>query len=312
VQSFGEGQCSVANRILLIDDSRAIHGLVRAELAFDCMEFYGAFDGASGIASALDFHPDVILLDVEMPGMNGYDVCELLGVQPATAGIPVIFLSATAKPEDKVRGLNQGASDFIAKPFTGDELRARVRVALRHKFLLQLESRRAMRDALTGLWNRAYFDERLKSDIAAATRHGWPLSCIMIDIDHFKLINDTHGHPFGDRVIREVAAVMEQQLRREDSICRYGGEEFVVLCPGVAADGAHVLAERVRTAVAELIIKPSTERVAVTCSVGLSDLLASGSDGMVAAADAALYRAKNAGRNCVAGPSPALPAVCSE
>lgn len=300
----------MANRILLIDDSKAIHGLVRAELAFDCMEFFGAFDGASGITSAIECHPDVILLDVEMPGMNGYDVCELLGVQPSTAGIPVIFLSAAAQPEDKARGLNQGASDYIAKPFTGDELRARVRVALRHKFLLQLESKRAMRDALTGLWNRAYFDERLQSDIAAATRHDWPLSCIMIDIDHFKLINDTHGHLFGDRVIREVAAVMEQQLRREDSICRYGGEEFVVLCPGVAAEGAQVLAERLRNAVAGLILKPSIERVAVTCSVGLSDLVTCGSGGLVAAADAALYRAKHAGRNCVAGPGATVAALC--
>ncbi|HEX8342652.1 MAG TPA: diguanylate cyclase [Tepidisphaeraceae bacterium] len=284
-------------RVLLIDDTPALHRLVAAALEIDGIDLLSAYDGTSGIHAAKMHKPDVVLLDVSMPGLSGFEVCELLLVQPETAQIPVMFLSASANPDDRVRGLMYGASDYLTKPFYADELRARVRVALRYKALLELESRRAFRDGLTGLWNRAYLDHRLAADSAASARHGWPLSCVMIDIDHFKNINDTYGHSFGDDTLRAVADRINLASRCDDVPCRYGGEEFVVLCPGVGAADAARLAERIRTSVSGT---PLLADVRVTCSLGVAD--GSPDEGLLAAADRALYRAKHAGRDrvCVA------------
>jgi diguanylate cyclase (GGDEF)-like protein len=243
--------------------------------------------------------PDLILLDVEMPHLNGYDACELLGVQAETANIPIIFLSASASPADRARGLNMGAADFMAKPFFGDELRARIRVSMKHKFLLEVEAKRATRDWLTGLWNRAHFEERLAIEAAAAMRHKHALSCIMLDIDHFKSVNDTHGHVFGDTVICAVAHAIQQAARREDGVFRYGGEEFAILCPCVPVEGATHLAERIRVNVAQRTLPTAAEPISVTISLGLADERNGIGGDLVRAADAALYLAKRSGRNRV-------------
>jgi two-component system cell cycle response regulator len=291
----------LSHRVLLIDDSTAVRQLIAAELAADGLEVHTAADGPGGLILAREIRPDVILLDVQMPGMDGLEVCDLLQVQPETAAVPIIFLSGTADAADRARGLNQGAADYIAKPCDAEELRARVRVSLRYRKLLEMENRRAMRDGMTGLWNRAYMDERVGSEVAAAARHGFRLSCVMLDIDHFKAVNDRHGHPFGDQAIRAVAAVLERECRREDVPCRYGGEEFLVLCPGVDSDGAALLAERLRARVAEVRLTGADGRdVAFTCSFGTADLRAGGDvRQLVGDADAALYVAKRAGRNRV-------------
>ncbi|HEX8911201.1 MAG TPA: diguanylate cyclase [Humisphaera sp.] len=298
----------MGHRILIIDDSPVIHALVRAELSAEGIEVLGARDGQSGIMAAREHRPDLILLDVTMPGMDGYEVCELLQVQPETALTPVIFLSGTSTPQDRVRGLERGASDYMAKPFTGAELRARVRVSMRHKARLEMASRRAMRDGMTGLWNRAYLDDRLAAESAAADRHARPLSCLMVDVDHFKSINDRHGHPFGDEVIRRVAEALSAACRREDVACRYGGEEFAVLCPGVPASGAEVLGERVRREVEGLALDGPDGAVRVTASIGVAERRAgTPPTDLVSAADAALYDAKRGGRNrvCAARPTTA-------
>ena len=287
----------MAHRILLIDDSKAIHSQVRAELGPEGYELYSAYDGPGGIRAAMTLQPDIILLDLEMPGMNGHEVCELLGIQPETSRIPVMFLSAIAGPADRAMGLNQGATDYIAKPFTGDELRARIRVSLRYKFLVELETRRAMRDGMTGLWNRLYFETQLSALASTAQSQGHDLSCIMADVDHFKLLNDNYGHPFGDAVIRAVAETLQRCSRREDVVCRYGGEEFVVLCPGMSAHGARFLAELFRSEVAGLTFPSNTGTVGITCSLGVACLRDCNEMGIVAAADKALYRSKSRGRN---------------
>ncbi len=289
------------SKILIIDDDKSLHALVRAELLTEGFEIHSAFNGLAGMSLAKQVKPDLILLDVSMPELNGYDVCELIRIQVETANTPVIFLSATADPAERARGLNAGAVDFINKPFFGDELRARVRVSLRFKFLLDLETNRALRDGLTGAWNRAYFEDRLQSESAAVARHHYPLSCVMLDIDRFKLINDHYGHPFGDRVICSVVEALNRTCREEDIVCRYGGEEFVVLCPHVAEDGAHRLAERMREAVLEHRFETPSGNVTVTCSLGVADDRHGLGVELVSAADRALFVAKRSGRNRTCG-----------
>jgi diguanylate cyclase (GGDEF)-like protein len=296
----------VNQTVLLIDDSPALQALVKVALAADNLDVHGALNGVEGVEAAKRLAPDLILLDLEMPGPDGFEVCEMLASQPETIRIPVIFLSATSEPDLRARGLNAGACDFISKPFHGDELRARVRVALRYKALLEMESRRGMHDGLTGLWNRKYLDQRLIAELKSSQRHGHPLSCIMFDLDHFKALNDAHGHATGDAALRLIGELLPATARAEDVNCRYGGEEFAVLCPGVDADGAAALAERLRELIAQTPIPiaisageaPSLSKpLHITASFGVADR--SAGDDLLSAADAALYRAKRQGRNRV-------------
>jgi len=283
-------------QVLVIDDARDAHDLVANSLRNDEIEVRSAFDGVTGLRMAIEHPPDLILLDVNLPDVDGWDLCELLGVQEATCRTPVIFLTASVDGGSLIRGLDHGAWDYICKPVDPAELRARVRTAIRYGYYLQAEAKRAMVDALTGLWNRRYFDQRLAAELAGCERHGSVLSCIIADIDHFKKLNDVHGHAAGDDVIRVVAGVLRSGCRGEDVASRYGGEEFAILCPDVSGVGAAVLAERLRAAVAAAsLMIPGTH---VTCSFGVADYAGAGAD-LVSAADAALYRAKRAGRNRV-------------
>ncbi len=299
------------SQLLIIDDDKALHALIRAELEPEGFHVHSAFGGRDGVNVAKATRPDLILLDVDMPDMDGFSVCDLIRIQEETSNTPVLFLSSNADPSERARGLNAGAADFMAKPFFGDELRARVRVSLRYKLLLEMETKRATRDGLTGLWNRTYFNDRLRSETAGISRHRYPLSCVMLDIDTFKSINDTYGHPFGDEVIIRVAEALLKTCRAEDVICRYGGEEFVILCPHVPLGGAAQMAERVRAAVQACVLSGPRGLVPVTCSLGVADTRHGLGLDLVKAADAALYAAKRAGRNRVveaAAEGPALPA----
>ena len=245
--------------------------------------------------------PDVILLDVEMSDMNGFDVLRELKADPALHDIPVIFLSGTVDTKGKVRGLDLGAVDFITKPFDVTELKARLRSALRMQQLVRMLAQRAQLDGLTGLWNRAYFDEYLATEMAEADRHHRPLSLVLCDIDRFKQVNDTHGHPFGDIVLERFAHLLSNQ-RAGDVACRYGGEEFGIILPSTNSEEAAHVADRIREAL-QALRWDGLENVVITASFGVTDLLAvDGSltpENMVLAADRALYAAKDGGRNCV-------------
>ncbi|HEY7120874.1 MAG TPA: diguanylate cyclase [Tepidisphaeraceae bacterium] len=287
-------------KVLVIDDSVLIHNLVRARLEDEPVEMHFADGAAAGLRLAAALSPDLILLDVEMPDANGFDTCRRLKSDPATASTPVIFLTGVSSPEQKVQGLELGAVDYVTKPFDPAELRARVRAALRTKYLMDLLAKRALIDGLTGLWNRTCFEERLVSELSLARRSGdRPLACALIDLDHFKRINDTHGHPFGDEVLRTVGQLLQDCCRIEDVACRYGGEEFVLLLPNTNAERAMEMVERVRNAVA---VHPFTCRragVSVTCSAGVADnRKGRGGAAMLDLADKALYLAKEQGRNC--------------
>jgi two-component system, cell cycle response regulator len=292
-------------KVLLIDDSQAIHTLVRARLSSEPITVHSAFGGEEGLAMAKQLFPDLILLDVEMPQPDGFEVCRRLKSDEVTQGIPVVFLTGASSPDERIFGLELGAVDYVTKPFNPAELRARVRASLRTKYLMDLLAKKAQIDGLTGLWNRAHLEERLKQEQSLARRSGHPLSCVMLDVDHFKSINDTYGHPFGDETLRRIAAVLGEVGRQEDIICRMGGEEFVVLCPNTALAGAEKMAHRCREALLEAKLIHDGKPVRVTCSFGVATCGDCTGD-MIAKADKALYEAKRQGRDrvIVAEPPP--------
>jgi diguanylate cyclase (GGDEF)-like protein len=284
---------------LVIDDSEAIHSLLRARLGAEAVDLQFTGGGEEGLARAVEWQPDLILLDVDMPAPDGFEVCRRLKADARTQSIPVVFLSGATSTEEKIKGLELGAVDYITKPFDPAELRARVRASLRTKYLMDLLAHKAMIDGLTGLWNRAYFATRLNTELSLARRTGQPLACLMIDLDHFKQLNDHFGHPTGDEVLRAVGQILSDTCRTEDVVCRYGGEEFVVLTPNTLATAATGLAERLREALEKHDWSRLGRGVKVTASIGVADLPAASPPDILELADAALYQAKHAGRNRV-------------
>ncbi len=286
---------------LIIDDCAEVHRLLKVRLQSEGLEFISAVDGEEGFALALARQPAIIILDLNMPGISGLDVLRRLKSEPRTQHIPVIVLSGESNAEGKAMAFELGASDYIAKPFELTELRLRVRSTLRVHRLMQLLAQRAQLDGLTGLWNRAHFDERWREEFERASRHGLPLSLALMDIDHFKQINDTRGHPVGDSVLQGLARVLQGELRQSDLACRYGGEEFAIIMPSTTPVDAVAVCERLRRAV-ELCSWPQNPDLAVTVSIGVA-----GSDKVtvpnpaawIEAADQSLYRAKRDGRNRV-------------
>jgi two-component system, cell cycle response regulator len=287
-------------KVLIIDDSQDALALAKVRLAKEGLEVIGAEGGRAGLESAARERPDLILLDIDMPDLSGFEVCRMLKADGELALIPIIFLSGSGGPEDKVAGLDLGAVDYVTKPFDAFELRARVNAALRTKRLQDLLIERAKVDPLTGLANRLGMMERLQQEWARVQRHGGALSFIMCDVDRFKRVNDTYGHAAGDRALCAVAEAIAGQCRATDLCCRYGGEEFAITVPGVPAREAARLAERCRGGVQQARLDVGSGVVCVTASFGVADTSEAASpEELVQRADAALLRAKAAGRNRV-------------
>jgi two-component system, cell cycle response regulator len=299
-------------KVLIIDDDPTALEIARIRLAKEPLELLCAEGGVVGLEMARRESPDLILLDVDMPDMSGFEVCRALKANLDLCMIPVLFLSGIDNAEDRIQGLDLGAIDYIAKPFDGFELRARVRAALRTKRLQDLLIEHAHIDPLTGLPNRRALMERLQSEWARIERHGGQLSFIMADIDHFKWVNDNHGHEVGDRLLQEIGRIFTTQCRKTELPCRCGGEEFAIIVPDEKASGAAVLADRCRRKIAEAGLDVNDQRIATTASFGVAD--SSGADSLeslINLADKALYLAKNEGRNRVATheAAPASPVV---
>jgi two-component system, cell cycle response regulator len=296
---------SMSQKVLLIDDDLEIHELVAARLQDERIELLDAHGGSEGLRKARELEPDLILLDVDMPSPDGFEVCRRLKADLATAGIPIVFLTGASSSEEKIQGLDLGATDYVTKPFDPAELKARVRASLRTKYLLDLLNKKAQIDGLTGLWNRAYFHERLEQEISLARRQQRPVACILADADHFKSINDRFGHPFGDDALRTIASAIAEACRREDVVCRFGGEEFIILTPQTDLAGAAIHAERVRQVVRGKSLSHRGTAVPLTLSFGVAAVAARDFDSdrieakLIELADAALYRAKQAGRDRV-------------
>jgi diguanylate cyclase (GGDEF)-like protein len=257
--------------------------------------------------------PAVILLSVELPTLNGHQALSRLKADPDLRDTPVVFITAHAETDDVVEGLRLGAHDYLRKPFEPAEVIARVSAAVRVKELQDdLRARNAeldriaRSDPLTGLANRRHLDEQLAAHAASAARHHHELSVAVVDIDNFKSVNDTFGHNAGDTVLREVARRIAVSARVEDIVGRWGGEEFIVILPHCGVEGATVVSERIRRAVAASPVRAEHGiAIPVTVSVGCTG----GTDEVaVERADAALYAAKKGGRNRTVVLEP--PALC--
>jgi two-component system cell cycle response regulator len=302
-------------KILVVDDDPATIRFVREGLG-EHYEFLEAGDGEAALALVRDYLPDLVISDVEMPGMGGFELCRILKSGDRFAFIPVILMTARPEQNPKLEGLELGADDYLVKPLNLLELGARVRSMLRLKSLrdeLMATNQRlqeinqklhelSMYDTLTGIFNRLYFTKRFDYEFQRASRYGIPLTCMMIDIDHFKRVNDTYGHQFGDQVLRGVAGILEAALRKVDLIARYGGEEMVVILPQTPVDRGQEVAERLRASVAAAHFSDGRTKVKCTISVGVAAYPHEGveSDGdLLRLADAALYQAKAAGRDRV-------------
>jgi diguanylate cyclase (GGDEF)-like protein len=289
-------------RILVVDDAMENIQILHAALQ-DEHEVLFAMDGPRALELARTQHPDLILLDAVMPGMDGYALCKELLAAPETADIPVIFVTALSSPEDETRALEAGAADFISKPVNAAVVRARVRTQLTVK--RQRDALRALIliDALTGVANRRAFDERLAAEWRRCGRSRLPVALILVDIDHFKLYNDHYGHQAGDNALMQVAGAMQRAAgRTQDLVARYGGEEFAILLPQLDAAGATGVARRLQSELAQLAIPHLASPTApqLTVSMGIACMTPgehSLAADLIQVADALLYKAKAEGRN---------------
>jgi diguanylate cyclase (GGDEF)-like protein len=254
---------------------------------------------------------DIVLLDLMMPEMDGFEFCSTVRKNPDLRDLHIIITSARDTLEDKVKGLELGAADYLTKPFSMTELQARIKVGeriVRYQKTLQEQQSQlehlAREDALTGLANRRRFEERAKEEYLRAQRYHHPLSILLADLDHFKSINDTHGHAFGDLVLKDVGQTLLRHCRTSDLCARHGGEEFAILLPETELAEAYKVAERLCVAVRSLVFKQSSGAIHVTVSFGVSSLdheRPQSLEEILEQADQALYAAKRNGRDRVEG-----------
>ena len=284
--------------VLIADDDAVTRAVVETWLVNAGYEVVAAADGQAALALALEMTPDLAVLDVSMPGLDGLEVCRALS-RATPAPPPVIFLTGHSGTDALVTGLDAGAVDYIVKPLNRDVLVARVRAALRSKALRDDLITHATRDALTALLNRRELDLRTAAAIAHAARYDRLLSCAMIDVDHFKQVNDRHGHAVGDAVLCEAATRLRETCRETDTLGRYGGEEFIVLFPEISASDAMVAAERIRRAFSDAAFTADGVSLNLTASIGVATWVASmiAPASLYSAADRALYQAKDLGRD---------------
>jgi len=316
---------SPVERILCVEDSPTQAAHIRNILANDGYQVEVAADGFQSLALARETKPDLVVLDIMLPDIDGYSVCRKLRSQ-SDHYIPVLMLSARQEVEDRLDGLEVGADDYLPKPFDARELLARVKSLLRIKRLnnelqeklneaqesFNVWRRVAVTDHLTGLHNRHYLQKMLQDEVTVASRYGTSLSCVMLDIDHFRDFNNQYGHLVGDEVLKGLAAVLERGSRKADAIARYGGEEFVLLLPMTDLDAAALTARRLCREVASTPLASEAGNLKITISLGVAALPDSDITTplkLIAKADRALYMAKDAGRNrvVVLGPGDSPP-----
>jgi len=299
------------NSVLIIDDSDAVRERIITILeSFNLFErYYEAENGLEGFKKLLSSPVDIILCDLEMPRIDGFKFLSMLKSRPDLQDTPVIILTGRDDRDLKIKGLEQGASDYITKPFDAEELVARVRVHLKIKNLQddlrqtnELLRELSNTDHLTGLFNRRYLMEALAKEVQRNLRKGGDLSLIILDIDHFKQVNDTYGHQQGDSVLQKVALLLKKELRAYDTAARYGGEEFIAVLPDTTLEEAGCVADRVRSSIHASRFGGALSPLSLTVSIGVARFSSPGCttvDSFIKLADDALYRAKVNGRNRV-------------
>jgi len=291
------------NTLLIVDDENANLKVLTHILGSE-YTIFTATSGASAIDKAVEFMPDLILLDILMPDMDGYATLSKIKNSEAVRKIPVIFITGLDSEEDEEKGLSLDAADYITKPFSATIVKLRVRNQIQIVNQMRIIERLSMLDQLTNIPNRRSFDDRLKMEWKQAVREKTPISLLIIDIDSFKKLNDTYGHQQGDIVLQKIAALLPLSFRRPgDFAARWGGEEFVVLLPNTPLEGARELAEKIRGDVEKMTIKAANgSEIKVTASVGVNSLIPgieTPINSFFTNADKALYAAKEAGKNKV-------------
>ena len=297
-------------KILIAEDDAISRRLLETILRKWGYEVVVAHDGSQAWEELQkEDSPRLAILDWMMPGMDGVEVCGKVRDRTGSPYVYILLLSAKSQREDLVRGLESGADDYITKPFDANELKVRLRAGRR---ILDLQTQlmsaqdamrdQASRDPLTGILNRNAIFELFRKELSRALRENNEIAIVMVDIDHFKDLNDTHGHMAGDAVLREFTGRIARSLRPYDGVGRYGGEEFLVVLPGCELRAAMKHAERLRALMADVRFDTSEGRHTVTSSLGVASTASSEQkdmDSLIRAADAALYRAKRNGRNRV-------------
>jgi len=287
-------------RILVVDDEVNVLKTYQRIFLDGGHEILCVASGEEALREAPGFGPDIILLDIMMPGMDGYEVCEQLKAAEQTKEAEVIFVSAKGETADRLRGYHVRSSDFLVKPFDPEELQAKIAVILgRKRYYLDLASI----DELTQLGNRRFFNGKFNDIFEVARRCGRVFSLAIIDIDHFKMVNDTYGHQTGDCILTELACRLKESLRAVDIVARIGGEEFAVLIPETENQRAAMVLERLRAKIAsQAFVKPMDgHRVNITISAAVASYPddAVDKESLFKRADEALYLAKEMGRNRV-------------
>jgi diguanylate cyclase (GGDEF)-like protein len=310
---------SKGNRILIVDDTPENIDLLRLTLEPQGYDLSVAPSGEMALKIAPRFLPDLILLDVMMPGIDGFETCERLKKDPMLKDIPVIFISAKTDIEDIVAGFKKGGVDYISKPFRQEEVFARVKTQLNLTKLTQeketliedLEKTNkklkdlAVIDPLTSLFNRRGMQELLEDEVSRFNRNSKVFSLILIDIDKFKKINDSLGHEGGDHALVQVSSFLQKITRRHDKICRWGGEEFLLLLPETNLEGANVLAKKIRSGLESASFSFEKAEFSLTVSIGVSvyDHRDLSLKTCIKNADDGLYQAKAEGRNRIVSQS---------
>lgn len=296
-----------AQRILIVDDSVENIDILVSIFKDDYM-VAAALNGQKALAMAQKTLPDLILLDIMMPEMDGYEVCARLKKNDATKNIPVIFVTASMETLDELKAFKMGAVDYITKPFQPVVVKTRVRTHLNLKEKNDMLEALASLDGLTNIYNRRKFDQTLTKEWKRALRNQEDLSLILIDIDHFKQFNDNYGHMNGDECLIKVARTLQSTINRPgDFLGRYGGEEFVVVLPGTDLKGGQAIAESFRQAIINLNIGHEYSKVAeyLTISIGVATIRpqkeSTGPAALIEAADKMMYTSKENGRNQVNG-----------
>jgi diguanylate cyclase (GGDEF)-like protein len=303
------GGATGATHILVADDDRVTREYVAGLLRGHGYEVTAVDGGQKAIDRCHRGGIGLVLLDVVMEGMTGTDACRMLKATSGGQGdfLPIILLTARTDTESRIDGLRIGADDYICKPFDERELLARVESMIRIKRMhddvnaaRERLERLAIKDDLTGLYNYRYLQSRLNEEFKRAERYREPLSCAMIDIDHFKTFNDRFGHEVGDRVLAEVAGRLLEAVREVDVVARYGGEEFLLVLPSTHLAGALTVAERVWRTIGKAPFPLDAHEEQITVSIGVALYPSRGvstRDELLKAADRALYRSKDDGRN---------------
>jgi two-component system, cell cycle response regulator len=297
-------------KVLIADDSIVSRHLLEATLRKWGYEVMVACDGAEALQILEgEDAPALIILDWMMPGMTGLEVCRRIRARGSEPYTYILLLTSKSQKEDLIEGMDAGADDYIAKPFDQNELQVRLRagtrlVDLQAQLLSAREALReqATRDSLTRMWNRSSILEALSRELARAWREGSPLGVVMVDLDHFKHINDDHGHLAGDAMLREAARRMQNGVRQYDSIGRYGGEEFLILLPNCGEAESYSQAERLRKHLSQADVRIDETSLRITASFGVTAAVPGEpwtAEGLLRKADEALYAAKKSGRNRV-------------